>query len=73
MDRQTLRDWVHRYNADPIAGLSDAPRRDRPPALAQAQMSVLNALVVAGPDPVQDGVVRWRCSDLRGALAGDGA
>ena len=23
MDRQTLRDWVHRYNADSLAGLSD--------------------------------------------------
>jgi len=69
MDRQTLRDWVHRYNADGIAGLSDAPRSGRPPALAQAQMSALNALVVAGPDPVQDGVVRWRCSDLRGVIA----
>ena len=50
MDRQTLRDWVDRYNADPIAGLSDTPRSGRPPALAQAQMSALNALVVAGPD-----------------------
>jgi hypothetical protein len=23
MDRQTLRDWVHRYNAEGLAGLSD--------------------------------------------------
>ena len=23
MDRQTLRDWVHRYNAEGIAGLSN--------------------------------------------------
>ena len=69
MDRQILRDWVHRYNADGIAGLSDVPRSGRPPALALAQMSAFNALVVAGPDPVQDGVVRWRCSDLRGAIA----
>ena len=23
MDRQTLRDWVHRYNADSLAGLND--------------------------------------------------
>jgi hypothetical protein len=23
MDRQTLRDWVHRYNADGLAGLAD--------------------------------------------------
>ena len=25
MDRQTLRDWVHRYNADGLPGLSDQP------------------------------------------------
>ena len=25
MDRQTLRDWVHRYNAEGIAGLYDRP------------------------------------------------
>ena len=60
---------MHRYNADGIADLSDAPRSGRPLALAQAQMRALNALVIAGPDPVQDGVVRWRCSDLRGVIA----
>jgi transposase len=27
MDRQTLRDWVHRYNADGLAGLADCTRR----------------------------------------------
>jgi Helix-turn-helix domain len=26
MDRQTLRDWVHRYNAKGIAGLYDRPK-----------------------------------------------
>ena len=26
MDRQTLRDWVHRYNAEGLAGLHDRPR-----------------------------------------------
>lgn len=25
MDRQTLRDWAHRYNADGLAGLADLP------------------------------------------------
>jgi transposase len=64
MDRQTLRDWVHRYNGDGIAGLSDAPRSGRPPALSQAQMEELKELVLAGPDLAHDGVVRWRCIDL---------
>ena len=31
MDRQTLRDWVHRYNADGVAGLADRPRPGRQP------------------------------------------
>lgn len=68
MDRQTLRDWVHRYNADGIAGLSDARRSGRPPALSQAQMQELKELVLAGPDLAKDGVVRWRCADLRSAI-----
>ena len=31
MDRQTLRDWVHRYNDSKLAGLHSVDRRDRPP------------------------------------------
>src|SRR4051794_26837873 len=33
MDRQTLRDWVHRYNAEGLAGLRDRPRSGRRPRL----------------------------------------
>jgi transposase len=65
MERQTLRDWVHRYNAEGVAGLRDARRSGRPPALSAAQMVELKALVLAGPDLAKDGVVRWRCVDLR--------
>ncbi len=68
MDRQTLRDWVHRYNAGGIAGLSDAHRSGRPPALSVDQMEELRALVLAGPDMERDGVVRWRCIDLRSVI-----
>ena len=69
MDRQTLRDWVHRYNAEGIAGLTDAPRGGRPPALSSEQMAELRGLVLAGPDPARDGVVRWRCVDLCDQIA----
>lgn len=68
MDRQTLRDWVHRYNAFGIAGLNDAHRPGRPPALDASMMAELQDLVLAGPDPVLDGVVRWRCVDLQAAI-----
>ena len=69
MDRQTLRDWVHRYNAEGIAGLTDAPRTGRPPVLTGEQMAELKRLVLTGPDPARDGVVRWRCIDLRDRIA----
>jgi transposase len=38
------------------------------PSLNDQQMAEFNALVVAGPDPEKDGVVRWRCVDLREQL-----
>jgi transposase len=69
MDRQTLCDWLHRYNADGIAGLSDRRRSGRPPALLPAQMSEVRELVLAGPNLARDGVVRWRCVDLRAAIS----
>ena len=69
MDRQTLCDWVHRYNSGDVAGLATAPRSGRPPGLNEAQMAELKELVIQGPDPEQDGVVRWRCVDLRAKIA----
>jgi len=64
MDRQTLRDWVHRYNQAGIAGLSNRVAPGRSPKLTEGQMAALKAVVLAGPDPVVDGVVRWRIVDL---------
>jgi len=64
MDRQTLRDWVHRYNASGIAGLSNWLSPGRSPKLTEGQMATLKAVVLAGPDPAVDGVVRWRIVDL---------
>ena len=69
MDRQTLRDWVHRYNHDGIGGLSDAHRSGRPPALSADQMQDLKDLVLAGPDLAIHRVTRWRCLDLSAAIA----
>ena len=65
MDRQTLRDWVHRYNAEGLAGLKNRMVPHRPRRLAPGQLVALAAWVEAGPDPVRDGVVRWRRKDLQ--------
>jgi transposase len=65
MDRQTLRDWIHRYNAAGIAGLSDRREgRGRKPSLTPEQAAEVAALVRAGPDLAEHGVVRWRRADL---------
>jgi len=65
MDRQTLRDWVHRYNANGIEGLSDLGGKGAKPRLSPKQQAQFVAWVEAGPDPEKDGVVRWRCVDLK--------
>src|SRR5881398_4047575 len=67
-DRQTLRDWVHRYNAEGLAGLRDRPRSGRKPRLTPEQEAELAAAVERGPDPERDGVVRWRRVDLRALI-----
>jgi transposase len=66
MDRQTLRDWVHRYNASGLDGLSDQPRRNGPlPRRSAEQQAEVAAWVDEGADLERDGVVRWRRVDLR--------
>src|ERR1700686_4280240 len=66
MNRQTLRDWVHRYNATGLAGLRNRKSSGRPPKLTAAQKAVLVELVEKGPDPARHKVVRWRRCDLAG-------
>ena len=64
MDRQTLRDWVHRYNADGIASLSNRYSAG-PMPLLNPEKAELTRMVREGPDLEADGVVRWRCVDLK--------
>ena len=69
MDRQTLRDWVIRYNAEGLAGLSDRVPPGPAFRLTPERMVELSGIVEAGPDPAVDHVVRWRCVDLRRVIA----
>jgi transposase len=68
MDRQTLRDWVHRYNAGGLDALRDRPRSGRRPRLTPEQGAELATVVEQGPDPDRDGVVRWRRIDLQALI-----
>ena len=66
VDRQTLRDWVIRYNEQAIAGLLDLPKRGgAAPKLSVEEKAVLAGWVRQGPDLAEDGVGRWRLCDLR--------
>ena len=65
MDRQTLRDWVHRFNSEGPDGLIDRKAPGRARYLTDKQMAELGEIVDAGPDPEVDGVVRWRRVDLQ--------
>lgn len=68
MDRQTLRDWVHRYNAEGLHGLYDRKPPGARSKLTAEQRAALVELVDAGPDLAVHGVVRWRRVDLRDEL-----
>jgi transposase len=64
MDRQTLRDWVIRFNAEGVEGLRDRPKSGRRPWLDEGQLATFKALVLRGADPERDGVSTWRAKDL---------
>jgi transposase len=65
MDRQTLRDWVHRYNDEGLDGLCNRPLPGRPARLTQAQQGLVAGWIEAGADLGRDGVIRWRRIDVK--------
>jgi transposase len=64
MDRQSLRDWVHRYNAEGLKGLHNRTAPGAKPRLSAEQEREVAELVRKGPDLAEQGVVRWRRIDL---------
>ena len=64
MDRQTLRDWVIRFNEQGPDGLINIPSPGVPPKLDDRHRAFLARIVKEGPIPAVHGVVRWRACDL---------
>jgi transposase len=64
MDRQTLRDWVIRFNDQGPEGLINIPSPGVPPKLDATHRAFLAKIVEEGPIPAVHGVVRWRACDL---------
>jgi transposase len=70
MDRQTLRDWVHRYNDHGLDGLKNHPKTGAPPRkLTPEQEATVCEWVREGPRLEQHKVIRWRLMDLRDEIA----
>ena len=65
MDRQTLRDWVHRFNEGGPDGLCDIRSKGHPLKLSKSQLIELAEIVETGPGRAVHGVVRWRRIDLQ--------
>jgi transposase len=64
MDRQTLRDWVIRFNAQGPQGVTNKSSPGAPGKLTSKHKEFLARLIDEGPTPAIDGVVRWRGCDL---------
>jgi transposase len=64
MDRQTLRDWVIRFNEQGPEGLINKPSPGAPGKLTDEHKAFLVRLIDEGPIPAIHGVVRWRACDL---------
>src|SRR5580704_10982625 len=68
MDRQTLRDWVHRFNAAGPEGLIDNWTEGPKPRLSAEQLVEFAAIVEVGPDRETNGVVRRRRVDHKSVI-----
>jgi transposase len=64
MDRQTLRDWVIRFNEKGPDSLVNIPSPGVPPKLDATHRAFLARIVEEGPIAAIHGVVRWRACDL---------
>ena len=71
MDRQTLRDWVHRCNDEGLAGLVNRRAPGPVRRLSGEQEAMVARWVEDGPDLERDGVVRWCCRDLQERIRGE--
>ncbi len=65
MDRQTLCDWVHRYNEEGLAGLGNRPQGRPERRLNKEQEREIEALMSKAPE---GNLVRWRCADIKAEI-----
>ncbi len=73
MDRQTLRDWVLRYNAHGVDGLAGRWNGGRPPTVSSQEQAEIVRVLLAGPKDEASGppVPRERLVEARSRMLGD--
>ena len=64
MDRQTLRDWVLRYNAHGVDGLADRWNGGPRPTFSPQEQAAIVEIVLAGPDIEASGLSAYTLEDL---------
>lgn len=64
MDRQTLRDWVLRYNTHGVDGLCDRWNGGRPPTFMPQEQAETVKIVLAGADVEASGLSTYTLKDL---------
>lgn len=61
---RTVRRWLHRFNADGMAGLADAPRAGRPPTYTADQVGTIIATSLTPPQELGQPFGSWTLDRL---------
>ena len=68
LDAYTVRGWIHRFNAEGLAGLEDRPRAGRPPTYAPAQVATVIATALTDPRALDLPFASWTLDRLAAHL-----
>ena len=63
-NEQTIRRWIRRFNAEGIAGLSDAPRPGSPGTITEAYSQLLVSIVRQRPRALEQAYSLWTLQRL---------
>ena len=68
LDAYTVRGWIHRFNAEGLAGLEDRPRAGRPPTYAPEQVATVIAAALTDPRALDLPFASWTLDRLAAYL-----
>ena len=68
LDAYTVRGWIHRFNAEGLAGLEDRPRAGRPPTYAPERVATVVAAALTDPRALDLPFASWTLDRLAAYL-----